>query len=89
MLRKVYDRGIGAFNTNPASVRSSVKTAEQWAMARVNSFLAALRTGRFRSGRHDTDLFPEGHPLRTEQKENAHKHYAKTSAEKRVDFKNI
>ena len=70
MLKKVYDRGIGAFNTNPASVRSTVKTAEQWAMARVNSFLAALRTGRFRSGRHDTDLFPEGHPLRTEQKEN-------------------
>jgi hypothetical protein len=89
MLKKVYDRGIGAFNTNPASVRSTVKTAEQWAMARVNSFLAALRTGRFRSGRHDTDLFPEGHPLRTEQKENTHKHFAKTSAEKRVDFKKI
>jgi hypothetical protein len=67
MLKKVYDRGIGAFNTNPASVRS----------------------GRFRSGRHDTDLFPEGHPLRTEQKENTHKHFAKTSAEKRVDFKKI
>jgi hypothetical protein len=89
MLKKVYDRGIGAFNTNPASVRSSVKTAEQWAMARVNSFLAALRTERFRSGRHDTDIFPEGHPLRTEPKENAHKHYAKTKAEKRVDFAKI
>ena len=32
-------------------------------MARVNSFLAALRTGRFRSGKHDQDLFPKGHPL--------------------------
>jgi len=25
--------------------------------------LAALRTGRFRGGKHDTDLFPKGHPL--------------------------
>ncbi len=37
-LKKVYDRGIGAYRTNPQSVRPSVSTAQQWAMARVNSF---------------------------------------------------
>jgi hypothetical protein len=32
-------------------------------MARVNSFLYALRNGKYRSGKHDTDLLPEGHPM--------------------------
>ena len=66
MLAAVYKRGIGAFKTNPASVRPSVSTPEQWAMARVNSFLYAVRNGKFRSGKHDTDLLPEGHPMKTE-----------------------
>ena len=98
-LKIVYDRGVGAFRTNPGSVRPGVGSSEQWAMARVNSFLAALRTGRFRSGRHDTDLFPEGHPLSTKKKDKSklneevvychgHKHY-KTKAEKRVDYQKI
>jgi HK97 family phage major capsid protein/HK97 family phage prohead protease len=71
MLAKVYKRGVGAFNTNPGSVRPGVKTEEQWAMARVNSFLYAVRNGRFRSGKHDTDLLPEGHPMKTETEERA------------------
>ncbi len=62
-LRSVYNRGIGAYRTNPGSVRPTVKSKEQWALARVNSFLYALRNGRFRSGKHDNDLFPAGHPL--------------------------
>jgi len=62
-LRVVYNRGIGAYRTNPGSVRPSVKSPQQWALARVNSYLYALRNGRFRSGKHDTDLFPKGHPL--------------------------
>jgi hypothetical protein len=62
-LAVVYWRGIGAYKTNPSSVRPSVSSPEQWAMARVNSFLYALRNGRFRSGRHDTDLLPDGHPM--------------------------
>ena len=37
-------------------------------MARVNSFLYAVRNERFRSGKHDTDLFPDGHPLKSEEK---------------------
>lgn len=71
MLARVYKRGVGAFNTNPGSVRPGVKTEQQWAMARVNSFLYAVRNGRFRSGKHDTDLLPEGHPMKTETEERA------------------
>ena len=62
-LGVVFKRGIGAYKTNPGSVRPSVKSAEHWAYARVNSYLYALRNGIFRSGKHDTDLFPKGHPL--------------------------
>ena len=70
MLAKVYKRGIGAYNTNPQSVRPSVTSEEQWAMARVNSFLYAVRNGKFRSGKHDTDLLPDGHPMKTEDERN-------------------
>ena len=69
MLEQVYNRGIGAYETNPQSVRPQVTSAEQWAMARVNSFLYALKNERFRSGKHDTDLFPEGHPLRSDNED--------------------
>lgn len=71
MLRQVYDRGVGAYRTNPASVRPGVSSPEQWAMARVNNFLRAIRNGRFRSGKHDTDLLPEGHPMATKAVEKA------------------
>lgn len=62
-LAVVYWRGIGAYKTNPSSVRPSVSSPEQWAMGRVNSYLFALRNGRFRSGKHDTDLLPKDHPM--------------------------
>ena len=64
MLAKVFRRGVGAYHTNPQSVRPNVRSPEQWAYARVNSFLYAVRNGKFRSGKHDTDLLPEGHPMR-------------------------
>ena len=67
MLEKVFRRGVGAFNTNPSSVRPGVRRqggADRWAYARTNSFLFALRRGRFQGGKHDTDLFPTGHPLK-------------------------
>ena len=38
-LKKVYDRGMGAYKTNPGSVRPNVTSPQQWALARVNSFL--------------------------------------------------
>jgi hypothetical protein len=61
-LQEVYNRGIGAYKTNPQSVRmkgtfekgvnapmSQKLSKEQWAMARVYSFLDNSR-------KHDTDL---------------------------------
>jgi hypothetical protein len=62
ILQEVYNRGIGAYKTNPTSVRllgSFVKNVpapmsfklskEQWAMARVYSFLDG-------NPKHDNDL---------------------------------
>ena len=62
-LSAVFRRGVGAYKTNPGSVRPTVKSPEQWAYARVNSYLYALRNGKFRGGKHDTDLLPKGHPM--------------------------
>ena len=61
-LQEVYNRGIGAYKTNPISVRmkgsfkkgvnapmSMKLSKEQWALARVYSYLDGSR-------KHDTDL---------------------------------
>lgn len=34
-LQTIYNKGVGAYKTNPGSVRPMVKSPEQWAMARV------------------------------------------------------
>ena len=68
-LEKVFDRGIGAYRTNRESVRPNVKSEEQWAYARVNSFLFVMKKGRFQGGTHDTDLLPKGHPVKEKMKE--------------------
>ena len=65
MLESVFKRGVGAYNTNPGSVRPTVTSEEQWAYARVNAFLFAVRTGKFRNGKFDLDLLPSAHPLAT------------------------
>ena len=62
VLQQVYNRGIGAYKTNPMSVRmkgtfkkgvnapmSQKLSKEQWAMARVYSFLD-------NNPKHDNDL---------------------------------
>ena len=62
VLQEVYNRGIGAYKTNPSSVRmkgsykkgvnapmSKKLSKEQWAMARVYSFLDG-------NPKHDDDL---------------------------------
>ncbi len=67
VLDKVYDRGIGAYKTNPESVRvkgtykknpnaplSKKLSKEQWAMARVYSFVNKIE-GRSKLN-HDVDL---------------------------------
>lgn len=69
MLREVMERGIGAYKTNPESVRPGVGSPEQWGYARVNSFLFALKNDRFQGGKHDTDLFPAGHPLASDDED--------------------
>jgi len=47
-LDESYDRGVGAFKTNPKSVRPNVKSPEQWAYARIYSMVAL--------GKADKDL---------------------------------
>ena len=68
MLGAVFRRGVGAYRNNPSSVRPSVRARggeDRWAYARVNAFLVAVRTGKFRSGKFDLDLLPSGHPLKS------------------------
>jgi hypothetical protein len=55
-LQEVYNRGVGAYKTNPESVRPQVKSAEQWAMARVYSFVMK-RSGTY--GGRDADIVRE------------------------------
>ena len=63
MLISCFNRGVGAYNTNPQSVRPTVTSSDQWALARVNGLLYALRTGKFKNKPYDTDLLPRNHPL--------------------------
>jgi len=65
MLQQVYNRGVGAYRTNPSSVRPNVSSPEQWAMARVNSFLRIVSGSK--SANHDKDLLPSGHPSSTKK----------------------
>ena len=89
-LKAVFKRGVGAYNTNPQSVRPSVRSADQWALARVNSFLYALKNGKFRSGKHDTDLLPSGHPMssKKEQKQESYDDYPQTATNNAKRVKN-
>lgn len=45
-LQAIYNKGIGAYKTNPRSVRPSVKSKEQWAMARVYSAVMGGRAAK-------------------------------------------
>ena len=65
MLQTVYNRGVGAYRTNPSSVRPNVTGPEQWAMARVNSYLKIVAGSK--SPKHDKDLLPSGHPSSTKK----------------------
>ena len=62
-LVTVFRRGIGAYKSNPTSVRPNVRGPEQWAYARVNGFLYALKNGVFKRKPFDTDLLPSKHKL--------------------------
>ena len=67
MLEAVFRRGVGAYRNNPQSVRPNVTSPDQWGIARVNVFLNAVRTGRFKRGAFDRDLLPKDHPLSTRE----------------------
>ena len=43
-LKVIFDKGIGAYKTNPESVRPQVKSPEQWAFARVYSAVMGGKT---------------------------------------------
>ncbi len=34
-LQTIFNKGVGAYKTNPQSVRPNVKSPEQWGMARL------------------------------------------------------
>lgn len=74
ILAVCYLRGIGAYQSNPESVRPTVSSAAQWAMGRVNGFLYALRNQRFRRKPYDTDLLPPEHPLSTRGEDEERRH---------------
>ena len=61
MLKAVFQRGLGAFNTSHSP---KVSSAEQWALARVNAFLYIVKTGRPENPKYNTDydLLPPDHP---------------------------
>ena len=61
ILQDVFNRGVGAYNTNKSSVRKGVSSPEEWAMPRVYKFIfnvmKARRGEEYMKGRgHDTDL---------------------------------
>jgi hypothetical protein len=60
-LKSVFQRGLGAFNTSHSP---RVKSAEQWAFARVNAFIYLLKNGRPENPNYttDNDLLPKEHP---------------------------
>jgi hypothetical protein len=45
-LIEVYSKGLGAYHTNPNSVRPQVHSSHQWAVARIYSFVMK-RKGTF------------------------------------------
>ena len=59
-LKSVYQRGLGAFNTSHSP---NVKSAKQWAYARVNAFLYLIKNGRPENPKYDSDfdLLPTKH----------------------------
>ena len=65
MLKSVYQRGVGAYNTSHSP---EVKSSQQWALARVNAFLYIIKNGRPENPKYtgDYDLLPGKHPKKEE-----------------------
>jgi hypothetical protein len=43
-LQEVFNKGVGAYKTNPQSVRPQVNSPEQWAFARVYAFVMKTKS---------------------------------------------
>ncbi len=61
LINDVYNRGVGAYKTNPSSVRKGVSSEEQWATARLYKFILNVEKKRqnkiYPRGRgHDADV---------------------------------
>lgn len=61
VLDSVFQRGLGAFNTSHSP---KVRSASQWAFARVNAYLYLIKNGRPQNPKYTTDydLLPKKHP---------------------------
>jgi len=57
VLDDVFDRGVGAYKSNPSSVRPSVKSPEQWAYARIYAFVMKSYAGMKGNKPQDMDLY--------------------------------
>jgi len=56
-LKEVFNKGIGAYYTNPASVRPSVKSPEQWGYGRVYSFVMKKPTTYGKADKHIAEKY--------------------------------
>lgn len=56
-LRLVYNKGVGAYNTNPESVRPQVTSSEQWAMGRVYAFVMKTKKVFYKADRHIAEMY--------------------------------
>ena len=67
MLKSVYQRGVGAYNTSHSP---EVKSSQQWGLARVNAFLYLIKEGRPQNKKYTTDydLLPKEHPKSEKEK---------------------
>ena len=45
-LKTIFNKGVGAYKTNPQSVRPTVKSPEQWGYGRVYSAVMGGKTAR-------------------------------------------
>jgi len=56
-LNEVYRKGLGAYSTNPESVRPQVKSARQWAMGRLYSFVMKRKNTFGGADKHIADKY--------------------------------
>jgi cellulose synthase/poly-beta-1,6-N-acetylglucosamine synthase-like glycosyltransferase len=56
-LRLVYNKGVGAYHTNPESVRKEVNSPEQWAMGRVYAFVMKTKLVFYGADRHIAEMY--------------------------------